>query len=274
MKGKQRYQRFRFAARIQHALLAISVTTAIITGLPLKFADSWWAIGVVELLGGEENRAWLHHVAGYGMIALGIFHLFYYTFIDRRQKTLKRAILPKGKDFSDFYNHMKYNLGIQKEMPKMGHFTWFEKLDYIGAAWGILVMGITGLAMLHMDLALNFIPLAWLQALWSAHSNEAMLSTLFLLIIHMYHVHFSPDQFPMSLTWWHGESSEEEMEKFHPLVQNELAEEIEEEKKGACQRMLAAINRNFGIIGSIVSVAFWLTILLVAFNAIFLAPTV
>jgi hypothetical protein len=44
-----------------------------------------------------------------------------------------------------------------------------------------------------------------------------MLATLFLLVIHMYHVHFNPEKFPLSLTWLHGRISREEMEKYHPV---------------------------------------------------------
>ena len=162
-------------------------------------------------------RMILHHWAGMIMVGLGLFHVVYYVFIDRRVPFYKREILFRPKDFSDLVQHQRYNLGLTRQFPRMGRYTWFEKFDYIGVIWGIGVMGLTGLPMLFMDQALRFIPLSWFQALWAAHSEEAMLATLFLVIIHMYHTHFSPERFPMSLTWLHGKVSREDQEKYHPL---------------------------------------------------------
>src|SRR3972149_1928044 len=140
----------------------------------------------------------------------------------------KRPIMVKPRDLTDLYQHLRYALRLSPRMPPMGRYTWFEKLDYFGLIWGFAVMGITGLAMLFMDLALKVMPLSWLQALWAAHSEEAMLATLFLLIIHMYHVHFNPERFPMSLTWLNGRSSPKEMEKYHSLELEEAEREPED----------------------------------------------
>ena len=225
------YRRFGVFFRIQHGILFTSVLLAIVTGLPMKFPDAWLSRTTVFLLGGVEMRAHLHHLAGLVMVALGLVHLLYYMFVDRSIPFYRRPILFRPQDFKDLVQHQKYNLGLAREMPRMGRYTWFEKFDYVGVIWGVGVMGLTGLPMLYMDVALQYIPLSWLQALWAAHSEEAMLATLFLIVIHMYHTHFSPERFPMSLTWLHGKISAEDMEKYHPL---EL-EELEEQKAGAQQ---------------------------------------
>jgi len=211
------YRRFGRFFRVQHAVLLTSVTLAVVTGLPMKYPDAWLSRTTVWLLGGVEMRAHLHHIAGLVMVGLGVVHAFYYVFVDRRIPFYRRPIMFRPKDFKDLYQHQKYNLGLVKELPRMGRYTWYEKFDYLGEMWGNAVMGLTGLSMLYMDAALNIIPLSWLQAMWAAHSNEAMLATLFLLVIHMYNVNFSPERFPLSLTWLHGRISREEMEKYHPL---------------------------------------------------------
>jgi formate dehydrogenase subunit gamma len=162
-------------------------------------------------------RMLLHHIAGLTMVGLGVVHVVYYVFINRRIPFYKRPVLLRLKDAKDMLQHQQYNLGLRKELPRMGRYTWFEKFDYVGVTWGIGVMALTGLPMLYMNYALNWIPLSWLQTLWAAHSDEAMLATLFLLVIHMYHVHFNPERFPMSLTWWHGRVTREDMERYHPL---------------------------------------------------------
>lgn len=211
------YRRFGVAWRLQHGILFVSVIVAIVTGLPMKYPDAWLSRATVTLMGGVGVREWLHHVAGLTMAVLGVVHVIYYVFIDRRVPFYKRSVLFRPQDLRDLVHHQQYNLGLRTDFPRMGRYTWFEKFDYLGVSWGIAVMSLTGLAMLYMDTALRFIPLSWLQVLWAAHSEEAMLATLFLLVIHMYHVHFSPERFPMTLTWWHGRVSREDMEKYHPL---------------------------------------------------------
>lgn len=218
-------KRFGLMFRLQHGILFTSVILAVITGLPMKYPDAALSRLTVVLLGGIEMRALLHHIAGWVMVVLGLFHLGYYLWADRRTPFLKKAVFLNPKDVTDFIHHQKYNLGLAPELPKMGRFTWFEKFDYVGVVWGIAVMGATGLAMLYMDLALKVIPLSWLQALWAAHSEEAMLATLFLFVIHMYNTHFSPERFPMSLAWLTGKITREDQEKYHPLEHAAPAEE-------------------------------------------------
>ncbi|HKI97097.1 MAG TPA: cytochrome b/b6 domain-containing protein [bacterium] len=238
------YRRFGLFFRIQHGLLFSSVIIAVITGLPMKYPDAWLSRVTVMLMGGVQMRAFLHHAAGLTMVVLGIVHIVYYVFIDRRVPFYKRPVLFRLKDLRDMVQHQQYNLGLRKDFPRMGRYTWFEKFDYIGVIWGIAVMALTGLPMLYMNTALKFIPLSWLQALWAAHSDEAMLATLFLLVIHMYHVHFSPERFPMTLTWWHGRVTREDMEKYHPLEleawERKQREAEERERREAEARARAA----------------------------------
>ena len=230
MKRPREYQRFGLTFRIQHGVLFTSVLLAIVTGLPMKYPDAWLSRTTVLLLGGVEMRALLHAIAGMVMVGLGVFHVVWYVFVDRRIPFWRRPIFFRPKDFRDLAQHQKYNLGLVPEMPRMGRYTWFEKFDYVGVIWGIGVMGLTGLPMLFMEAALRVMPLSWLQTLWAAHSEEAMLATLFLIVIHMYHTHFSPERFPMSLTWLHGKISAEDMEKYHPL-ELEALEQAEREQR-------------------------------------------
>lgn len=239
------YRRFGLFFRIQHMVLFTSVIVAAVTGLPMKYPDAWLSHVAVAAMGGVRMRMLLHHIAGLTMVGVGIVHVVYYVIIDRRIPFYKRPVIIRWQDAKDLLHHQQYNLGLRKDFPRMGRYTWFEKFDYIGVIWGLLVMGITGLAMLFMNQALQFIPLSWLQALWAAHSDEAMLATLFLLVIHMYHVHFSPERFPMTLTWWHGRISREDMEKYHPLeLEQWEREERERRAREEAESSQAAPQRN------------------------------
>ena len=213
---KEQIKRFDKPFIAQHIILFTCVLLLIVSGIPMKFPNQAWAHWVVWLQGGMKARALIHHTAGQALVLLGIFHFAYYLLVARHPRFYKRGILPLPRDGIDFWQHFLYVIGRRDKLPPMGRYTWYEKFDYLGLLWGIGVMGITGMSMLYMDFALSFIPLSWLQVLWAAHSEEAMLATLFLLVIHMYHVHFNPEKFPMSLTWLNGMISRHEMVKYHP----------------------------------------------------------
>jgi len=221
MSHKHIHRRFGPLFIVQHFILFTCVLLLILSGMPLKFPESTVARWAIALQGGMDARRIIHHTAGHVLIILGAFHFLYYVLFNWNPPFYKRAILPMPKDLLDMGQYMLYIIGKREDPPAMGRYTWYEKFDYIGLIWGIAVMGVTGMSMLYMDVALQYIPMSWLQALWAAHSEEAMLATLFLLIIHAYHVHFNPEKFPMSLTFLHGKISHEEMAKYHPL---ELAE--------------------------------------------------
>ena len=225
------YQRFDLLFRVQHIILLTAVLLLIISGVPLKFPEQAWAHVLIWLQGGMTGRALIHHAAGLTLVGLGVFHVFYY-FVWQRIAFWKRPMMLRIGDGRDLVLHLGYIVGLRKALPPMGRYTWFEKLDYVGLTWGFLVMGITGLAMLFFNTAVKLVPMAILQIMWAAHSEEAMLATLFLLIIHMYHVHFNPEKFPMTLTWLHGRIARGEMEKYHPL---ELAEIETAERAAAAQ---------------------------------------
>lgn len=210
-------QRFDRVFVVQHAILLTCVLLLILSGVPLKFPHEVWAQWLIWLQGGMQARALIHHTAGQTLVLLGVFHFAWYLLVERRPRFYQRPILVQPHDAIHFWQHLLYVLGRRRQLPRMGRYTWYEKFDYIGLLWGIGVMGVTGMSMLYMDVALRWLPLSWLQVLWAAHSEEAMLATLFLLVIHMYHVHFNPEKFPLSLTWLHGRISREEMEKYHPV---------------------------------------------------------
>lgn len=221
-EADKEYHRFTLSQRIQHIVLFISVFILAATGLPRKYYDAWWAGYLVDFFGGLDNMALLHRVAAVMMIGVGLYHVFYYILVERQVPFWRRAVIPTKKDFVDFYMHMKYILGLSDEFPKMGRYTWYEKFDYMGAFWGMVIMIFSGLIMWKFDIALQYIPLGVLEAIWVMHGEEATLAIAFLVLIHMYNAHINPEVFPMTLRWIHGKITREEMEKYHPLELEEI----------------------------------------------------
>ena len=202
-------KRFGMGFILQHAILFTSVIVAVVTGIPVKFPDNAVSQVIVDLVGVGELRHLLHVGAGFAMVALGVGH-FIYHLLFVKTPFWRAEMFPRLEDFRNFIHHNLYNLGLKKDMPKMGRYTWYEKLDYFGATWGIGVMGVTGIAMFYMEELVHFLPLSIIQMFWVAHGEEAMLATLFLLVVHMYHAHLNPWKFPGSKTWIDGKVTKHE----------------------------------------------------------------
>jgi hypothetical protein len=58
-----------------------------------------------------------------------------------------------------------------------------------------------------------------------AHSDEALLATLAIVIWHFYNVHLNPHKFPMNKTFINGMISAREMIEEHPLEYERLMKE-------------------------------------------------
>src|SRR3990170_3604724 len=60
------------------------------------------------------------------------------------------------------------------------------------------------------------------------HTDEALLATLFIFIVHWWNVHYSPEVFPMSNAWLTGNLSEEQMKHEHLLEYEEIMRQMQE----------------------------------------------
>ncbi|OQW91490.1 MAG: hypothetical protein BWK78_04495 [Thiotrichaceae bacterium IS1] len=83
----QHFQRFSWPWRVNHWLLALSVMTLVFTGMTVMYADSFWAINTVTILGGPENAATIHRIAAVIFLTAILGHLLalFYKLIMRRQ---------------------------------------------------------------------------------------------------------------------------------------------------------------------------------------------
>jgi len=72
------------------------------------------------------------------------------------------------------------------------------------------------------NLALGLLPKFVLDIAREAHSDEALLATLAIVIWHWYNAHFNPTVFPMNTTIFTGKISKERMLKEHSLEYEQL----------------------------------------------------
>ncbi len=204
--------RFGVAQRIEHLALVISFTTLGLTGLIQKFIGADISLFLIRALGGIETVRIIHRVAAIIFAVEVLYHILllgYLSFVKRSELTMA----PGVKDIRDGLQSVGYNLGISKTRPKMGRYSFDEKLEYWAMIWGGLVMGITGFILWNPIISTRFLPGVIIPASKAAHGAEAVLAVLAILLWHFYHVHIKRWNNSMI----NGKLSREEMEEDHPI---------------------------------------------------------
>jgi len=214
-------QRFTRGERAVHALLFCSLIILSVTGLTLKYHDSWLAQWIIRLEGGVLFRGKIHRLAAVVLIATFAYHLLSIVFTRRGHEFFQQMIFGR-KDLSDFVELIKHNLGIRKEMPLFDRFTCIEKFQYWAAGFAVILLGLSGFMLWFETLFMTVFPKWLIDLNHLVHSFEATLGFLVLVVWHLYNVHLNPQVFPMSRSWLTGKISKEEMHRDHPLEYQRL----------------------------------------------------
>jgi cytochrome b subunit of formate dehydrogenase len=223
-KEEEYFVRFSLNIRLQHLTLAIGVILLIITGLPIKFHDSGWANLFFDLIGGIQVSRLIHRIGAGMLIFVSIWHTLYIAFTKEGRNEFKE-LLPRKKDFLDFYQNIKYMLGKTNERPKYGRYSYIEKFDYWAVYWGMVIMVLSGLILWFHNFFLGIFPKFVFDIAKEAHSDEAMLATLAIVIWHWYNAHLNPHIFPFNPTIFTGKISKERMMREHPLEYERIMKE-------------------------------------------------
>lgn len=210
------YRRFSRFQMSEHALLILAFTTLSITGLPQKYPDAILSHWVIIALGGIDVMRILHRIAATLMTLELLVHLGE-LFVRYRRYGLRGGMLPRWQDFKDARQQVLYYLGVTKEQPRFDRFGYREKFEYFGVIWGSVVMILTGMLLWEPEFFTRLIPGWLISAARAAHSGEALLAVLTIVIWHMYNAIVRPDIFPLDKAMLTGHISAERFQHEHPL---------------------------------------------------------
>jgi len=158
---------------------------------------------LAQAIGGQVVLSLLHRIAGCMLIGVSVYHVTYLA-IRFRQGKLASSMIPTAKDLSDLTGNILYYLGLRKERPDFGVFTYYEKFDYWAIFWGVPLMVVTGLILWFPEATARLLPGDFITLAFIAHSDEALLAALAIFLWHFYNQHLRPSVFPMSWVWLTG----------------------------------------------------------------------
>jgi cytochrome b subunit of formate dehydrogenase len=166
----------------------------------------------------------IHHIAAVFLILLVLYHLGKGIVLLARRK-LPGDIFPNLQDVKDAWKMIKYLLFLSKEKPVYGKYNFEQKVTYWFLFFGIGIMVVTGLILLFPIFVTHFLPGGVIPAALMAHSTEAIVAMIFVVIWHFYHVHLER----LNLSIFTGKLNEEEMKKYHALEYNRVMEQTQKE---------------------------------------------
>lgn len=209
---KKWFVRFTISQRFEHWVFITSFILLGITGMVQRYSGNPISEFIVSLVGGVENLRLIHHIAAIITMLIVIYHigaLGYRIYVNRSRMTM----LPIINDVTNVYHAFLYFIGRRKHPPQQGRYTFEEKLEYWAVVWGTMIMAVTGFMMWNPIATTRILPGQYIPAAKVAHSLEAMLAILSILIWHMYQVfirHFNKSMY-------NGKISEEALLHDHPI---------------------------------------------------------
>lgn len=219
--------RFTLSQRWEHALLMLSVVVLLLTGLPQKYRAEPWS---QQLLSTPE-RVFLfqtiHRVAAVLLILVALYHLgkAVYQMVRRR---LPADIFISWQDCRDAGQMVAYLLFLRKQKPAFGKYNFEQKVTYWFTFIGIGIMIFSGLVLWFPELVTRFLPGRIVPAAKLAHSAEALVLGIFIVIWHIYHVHLER----ANLSIFTGKINEKDMQTYHALEYQRLTESPTSEPGG------------------------------------------
>ena len=208
-----RVERLSSAEKIWHWAMLISFAILTVTGFALSFSESVLFRWIYDFGFSEKARAWLHRAFAIVMIIDMIYFMAYTVFTRRGRRMWWIHMFPRWRDVREFFATMGYYLFIRKEKPRYGVFNYAEKAEYWALLWGTAVMVLSGFVLWFS----NYLPPdspPWVYAVAQlVHFYEAVLAGLSIVVWHLFHTVFHPEEYPLGTSFLTGKLTDHEAEE-------------------------------------------------------------
>jgi formate dehydrogenase gamma subunit len=210
VRVERTFQRFTLGQRWEHALLILSITVLLLTGLPQKYRDTSWSQWLLSTPERVELIQQIHHIAALVLTAEVLYHIGRAVYLMFRRR-LPGEMLPHWQDVRDAWQMIRYLLFLTRKKPAYGKYNFEQKFTYWFLFFGIGILVISGFILWFPETVTRFLPGGVIPAALLAHSNEAIVAAIFIVVWHFYHVHLER----LNLSIFTGKLNEEEMRSFH-----------------------------------------------------------
>jgi formate dehydrogenase gamma subunit len=204
------FQRFAITQRLEHAVIFLCITVLLLTGLPQKYRATSWSQDLLSTPVRVQRIQQIHHITAIVLALEILFHLGNAVILMTRRK-LPGHILPTFQDVRDAWQMLRYLLFLRKTKPSFGKYNFEQKVTYWFLFFSIGIMVFTGLILLFPVTVTRWLPGSAVPAAKMAHSTEAIVTAIFVVIWHFYHVHIER----LNLSIFTGRLSEQEMRTYH-----------------------------------------------------------
>jgi formate dehydrogenase gamma subunit len=212
------FLRFTLSQRWEHTLLFLSFTVLLLTGLPQRYRSAEWSQQILSTPEKVEVIQQIHHIAAVLLILEVVYHLGKAT-VQLVRRRLPADMLITWQDVKDAGQMIRYLLFLSKEKPAFGKYNFEQKVTYWFIFFGIGIMVVSGLIIWFPEIVTRFLPGGMVPAAKLAHSTEAIVSGIFVVIWHFYHVHLER----LNLSIFTGQINETDLKTFHALEHKRLA---------------------------------------------------
>ncbi len=204
------FQRFTRGQRWEHWILFLSFTVLLLTGIVQKYRNEPWSQDILSAPDRLLLVRNIHHIAAIVLTLEVIYHLARAIYLLAKRK-MSAAMFPTGQDVRDAGQMIKYLLFLTNKKPKFGKYNFEQKFTYWFLFFGIGIMVITGFIIWFPAQVTSILPGSIVPAAKLAHSTEAIVAGIFVLIWHVYHVHLER----LNLSMFTGRLNEDDMREQH-----------------------------------------------------------
>ncbi len=218
--------RFTVGQRWEHSILLVSVALLLLTGLPQKYRATAWSQQILttpERVYAVQN---IHRIAAVLLVLLVVYHIVHALYLMSRRR-LSGEMLPSLRDVRDALQMGRYLIFLTNQKPKFGKYNFEQKFTYWFLFFSIGIMVVTGFVLWFPIAITRILPGGIIPSAKLAHSTEAIVTLVFVLIWHFYHVHLER----LNLSIFTGWLNEKDARTYHPLEFERLTGEPSEPRQ-------------------------------------------